>query len=103
MLPSVLTPSEIKVLLDRLAPRERTLVLLAASTGLRQSKLFGLKWSDIDFDLRAMSVTRSVVFGVVGHARQNPLKNQHRSTRSGRHSEPQEKILARLVTGCDPQ
>jgi integrase len=42
--PNVLTPIEIRVLLDRLALGERTLVLLAASTGLRQSELFGLKW-----------------------------------------------------------
>jgi integrase len=64
--PIVLTPFEIKELLDRLALRERTLVLLAASTGLRQSELFGLKWLDIDFELKTMSVTRSVVCGVVG-------------------------------------
>jgi integrase len=64
--PSVLAPAEIKVLLDRLALRERTLVLLAASTGLRQSEMFGLKWSDIDFNLRTMSVTRSIVCGVAG-------------------------------------
>lgn len=64
--PNVLAPAEIKALLSRLALRERTLVLLAASTGLRQSELFGLKWDDIDFDLRTMSVTQSVVCGVVG-------------------------------------
>lgn len=64
--PIVLTPAEIKKLLDRLAPRERTLVLLAVSTGLRQSELFGLKWLDIDFELNMMSVTRSIVCGVVG-------------------------------------
>jgi len=64
--PIVLTPVEIKELLDQLALRERTLVLLAASTGLRQSELFGLKWLDIDFDLKTMSVTRSIVCGVVG-------------------------------------
>jgi integrase len=40
--PIVLTPVEIKELLDRLALIEQTLVLLAASTGLRQSELFGL-------------------------------------------------------------
>jgi integrase len=49
-----------------LAIRERTLVLLAASTGLRQSELFGLKWGDIDFGQGTMSVTRSIVYGVVG-------------------------------------
>jgi integrase len=64
--PSVLTPTEIKALLDGLNLRERTLVLLAASTGLRQSELFGVKWSDIDFAQRTMNVMRSIVYGVVG-------------------------------------
>jgi integrase len=64
--PIVLSPAEIKVLVDNLAVRERTLVLLAASTGLRQSELFGLKWGDIDFVQMNMNVTRSVVYGVVG-------------------------------------
>src|SRR3984957_12879219 len=49
-----------------LALRERTLVLLAASTGLRQSEIFGLKWGDIDFGQGTMSVIRSMVYGVVG-------------------------------------
>jgi hypothetical protein len=40
--PCVLTPAEIKMLVDGLGLRERTLVLLAASTGLRQRELFGL-------------------------------------------------------------
>src|ERR1700680_4795121 len=64
--PTVLVPSEIKALVDHLDIRERTLVLLAASTGLRQSEMFGLKWSDIDFAQRNMYVTRSIVYGVVG-------------------------------------
>jgi integrase len=59
-------PAEIKALIDGLALRERTLVLLAASTGLRQSEIFGLKWGDIDFERGTMSVIRSVVYGVVG-------------------------------------
>jgi integrase len=64
--PTVLMPVEIRALVDNLSVRERTLVLLAVSTGLRQSELFGLKWGDIDFDQRTMSVTRSIVYGVVG-------------------------------------
>lgn len=64
--PNVLTPDEIKTLIDGLAIRERTLVLLAASTGLRQSELFGLKWRDIDFVGNLIHVTRSIVCGVVG-------------------------------------
>src|SRR6202012_4266060 len=54
------------MLLNGLALRERTMVLLAASTGLRQSGLFGLKGGDINFVERAMNVTRSIVCGVVG-------------------------------------
>jgi integrase len=64
--PTVLTPGEIKALVDNLSVRERALVLLAVSTGLRQSELFGLKWGDIDFCQGTMNVTRSIVCGVVG-------------------------------------
>jgi integrase len=64
--PNVLTPAEIKALIHGLGLRERTLVLLAASTGLRQSELFGLKWGDINFAQGTMNVTRSIVYGVVG-------------------------------------
>ena len=64
--PTVLTPAEIKALIGGMGLRERTLVLLAASTGLRQSELFGLKWGDVNFAQGTMSVTRSIVHGVVG-------------------------------------
>jgi integrase len=64
--PTIRTPAEIKALVNGLRIRERTLVLVAVSTGLRQSELFGLKWGDIDFDQGTMNVTRSIVYGVVG-------------------------------------
>jgi len=67
--PVVLTAAEIRCLVDHLALRERTLVLLAASTGLRQSELFGLKWRDVDFQRGELSVVRSIVFGVVGRCK----------------------------------
>lgn len=67
--PNVLTAAEIKALLAHLALRERTLVLLAVSTGLRQSELFALKWGDIDFREGAMNVTRSIVYGIVGRCK----------------------------------
>jgi integrase len=62
----VLTPPEIKALINNLSLREQTLVLLVASTGLRQSELFGLKWGDVNFVQGTMNVTRSIVCGVVG-------------------------------------
>ena len=46
--------------------RERILVILDVSTGLRQSELFGLKWQDIDLEIGKLRVTRSVVGQVVG-------------------------------------
>jgi integrase len=65
----VLTPTEIALLLNVLGIRERTLVLVAVGTGLRQSELFGLKWGDIDFQQGTMNVARSIVNGVVGYCK----------------------------------
>lgn len=64
--PTVLMPTEIKALVDNLSIREKTLVLLELSTGLRQSELFGLKWRDIDFSQGTMNVMRSIVYRVIG-------------------------------------
>jgi hypothetical protein len=54
--PVVLTPGEIRTLLEGLKIRERTLVFIAASTGIRQSELFALKWGDIDLSAGTMNV-----------------------------------------------
>jgi integrase len=67
--PEVLSVDEIQQLVAALKPRERTLVLLAAGTGLRMSELFALKWKDIDFVRTEMSVTRSIVNQVVGRCK----------------------------------
>jgi len=67
--PVVLTPAEIKTLLEGLKIRERTLVLIAASTGVRQSELFALKWVDIDFSAGTINVARSIVDGHVGQCK----------------------------------
>jgi integrase len=64
--PVILSPNEVQKLISVLRIRERTLVLLAFGTGLRMSELFGLKWHDIDFQKNEISVTRSIVFQVVG-------------------------------------
>ncbi|MGC2300076.1 MAG: tyrosine-type recombinase/integrase, partial [Acidobacteriaceae bacterium] len=67
--PELLTGAEIKVLVENLPVREPTLVLLAASTGLGQEELFGLKWRDVDFDHGELNVIRSIVCGVEGRCK----------------------------------
>ena len=53
-------------LLTDLRFRERTLVLLAVTTGLQRSELFALKWKGVDFQTKQIYVTRSIVQNVVG-------------------------------------
>jgi integrase len=65
-IPDILDVKEIKELLGELQEPVKTMVLLAASTGLRVSELIGLKWYDFDFDALEISLSRSVVDGVVG-------------------------------------
>ena len=64
--PDILTTNEVQQLLASLRLRERILVLLAVTTGLRRSELFALKWQDVDFENRQLQVTRSIVNRVVG-------------------------------------
>jgi integrase len=64
--PDILTSTEVQRLLMNLRFRERTLVLLAVTTGLRRSELFALKWKDIDFQTKQIQVTRSIVQNVIG-------------------------------------
>jgi integrase len=58
--PDILTRDEVQGLLANLRFRERILVLLAVTTGLRRSELFGLKWKDVDFQTKQIYVTRSI-------------------------------------------
>lgn len=64
--PEVLEPPEIQRLLAELDEPYRTMVFLAASTGLRASELIALKWRDIDFEAQEINLCRSVVSQVLG-------------------------------------
>ena len=46
--------------------RESAMVMLAATTGLRRSELFALRWSDVSFLNLEIAVTRSCVRGRFG-------------------------------------
>jgi len=67
--PDVLDASELTNLFAHLSQRDRVMVLLDATTGLRRSELIGLKWSDVNFDQLELSVTRSVYQNVVGRCK----------------------------------
>lgn len=79
--PDILTRDEVQGLLANLRFRERTLVLLAVTTGLRRSELFALKWRDVDFQAKQIHVTRSIVQNVVGvcktESSQKPVPVHH--------------------------
>lgn len=44
----------------------RTLVLLAAATGLRSSELLGLRWGDIDWKSQIINLNRTWRYGCIG-------------------------------------
>jgi len=68
-IPEVLTVEEFRRLEAALALRERVLLCLALSLGLRRGELAGLRWQDIDFEQLTITVERSVVDQVVGRAK----------------------------------
>ncbi|GAC1432941.1 MAG: hypothetical protein NVS1B11_00130 [Terriglobales bacterium] len=47
----------------------RILIFIDATTGLRQNELFGLRWTDLDFDSGEINVVRSVVHGVISNCK----------------------------------
>jgi integrase len=66
--PSILEPAELVTILRELEGVEpvRTAFLIAAIMGMRRGEIFGLKWSDVDFERAIVHVRRSFVDGVVG-------------------------------------
>jgi integrase len=65
-LPDVLEVGEIKALLAQLHDPFRTMVFVAASTGLRVSELLALRWGDINFGAGEIAVVRAIVDQVLG-------------------------------------
>ena len=67
--PEILEPQEIQSLLQQLASCFRLMVLLDATTGLRRSELFALKWSDVDFAKLEINIARSIYLGKIGNCK----------------------------------
>jgi len=59
--PDILDSEEIQLLLAELPEPVRTMVLVAATTGLRVSEILGLQWQDIDLDGAVIRLRRGVV------------------------------------------
>ena len=76
-IPEVLSADEFRRLEAALGLRERVLLCLALSLGLRRGELAGLRWHDIDLEQLTITVQRSVVDQIVGRvkteASQRPL------------------------------
>jgi len=61
------TREEIKAIIAALEGRWRPLLITAIFTGMRSSELRGLRWQDVDFDNRSISVhQRADEFGEIG-------------------------------------
>jgi integrase len=56
-----LTPDEVKTLLGAASSNQfYPIIYTAVSTGLRQAELLGLRWRDVDFDSRSISVCQTL-------------------------------------------
>lgn len=74
---TVLTPDQANKLLEHAeSDRLYALYVLALTSGMRSGELYGLHWSDIDFDAEAVSVQRTLE-EVSGVHRVKPPKTPH--------------------------
>ena len=61
---AVLTPEQIRNFLDVVTDQKyHTLFLTAIMTGARQGEILGLKWSDVDFSKKQVSINRTFNMG----------------------------------------
>jgi integrase len=67
--PDILEVAEMQGIIAEVQLRERVLLFLDMTTGLRRGELAGLKWQDIDFENMQIDVNRSVVSQVVGRCK----------------------------------
>jgi len=67
--PDVLTPVEFQRLLEELPLRERVMVMIAGTTGLRRSELIALTWQDVDFGNLQIAINKSCVHGQIGETK----------------------------------
>src|SRR5258707_12484766 len=64
-----LSIDEIRQLLGAVDALPHILLFMDATTGLRRSELFGLRWRDLAFDSGEINVVRSVVHGFISNCK----------------------------------
>jgi integrase len=67
----VISPEEFQALLGELSGRDRAMVLLAGSTGLRRSEMIALTWKDVNATTLEVTVLRSCVRNRFGPGKSN--------------------------------
>lgn len=79
---SVLTPRQARILLEAAQEdREGPLWVLAITTGLRQGELAGLRWEDVDLEVRRLQVRRTLQYqNGLGWLEQKPKTVRSRRT-----------------------
>jgi integrase len=65
----VLTPDEFQQLAQQLSVRDKAMVLLIGSTGLRRSEMIALTWSDLNIGAMEVNVLRSCVRNRIGNTK----------------------------------
>ena len=65
----VLSPEEFQLLLEQVSIRDRAMVLLAGSTGLRRSEMIALTWADVNTQTLEVHVLRSCARNRFGHTK----------------------------------
>jgi len=73
-IPEVLDVAEFQILLDELQLRERVMLWLGMTAGLRRGELAGLRWCDVNFEKLTIDVLRSVVDQQVGRVKTEASK-----------------------------
>ncbi len=73
-IPVVLEAAEFQRLLGKLGLRERVMVWVSMTTGLRRGELAGLKWCDVSFEKLTINLVRSVVDQKIGNVKTEASK-----------------------------
>lgn len=69
-----LTETETLKLLEHASGKWRDMILLAVRTGLRFGELIALKWEDINFKAKTLTVSRNIVHSIEGSPKNNRIR-----------------------------